>query len=220
MTLDDRTNLQDLKELFIERALRADVLRFGSFTLKSGRVSPYFFNMGLFYKACDLHYIGRFYAQTLINNNIDCAHLFGPAYKGIPLATATALALSEMDVSTTVTFNRKEIKDHGEGGTLIGAPLLGNTIVIDDVITAGTAFREAQQQIVQAGGTLTTVIVGLDRAEKGLGEISALDEIRSENITVLSLISFADLIAYLEKIQSINEINLMVEYQEKYGSKS
>ena len=141
------------KSSFIKLALDCQVLKFGEFTLKSGRMSPYFFNAGLFYQGSALRQLGQFYAQTLLDNKVEFEHLFGPAYKGLPLATTTAVALAELGKEATVTFNRKEVKDHGEGGQLIGAPLSGKTVIIDDVITAGTAFRESQTLIKENGGT-------------------------------------------------------------------
>ena len=168
-----------MKDAFIRLALDCNVLKFGEFTLKSGRISPYFFNAGLFYQGDALRQLGQFYAQTLIQNSIDFQHLFGPAYKGLPLATTTAVALAEAGINTTVTFNRKELKTHGEGGQLIGAPLTGNTVIIDDVITAGTAFREAQQLINAHGGQVTAVVIALDRCERGESRQSTLAEIQS-----------------------------------------
>lgn len=206
------------KAAFIQLSLAAGVLKFGEFTLKSGRKSPYFFNAGLFYEGQALKQVGRFYANTLIEHQISCQHLFGPAYKGLPLATATAIALSERGINTTVTFNRKEAKAHGEGGELIGAPLAGgNTIIIDDVITAGTAFREAEKHINENGGSLGTVIIALDRCERGQGMQSTLVDIESRGITVLSLITLHDLIAYLKNDGAFSEVARLQTYQQDYG---
>ena len=205
------------KEAFIRLALDCNVLKFGEFTLKSGRLSPYFFNAGLFYQGRSLREIGRVYAQTLINNTVDFQHLFGPAYKGLPLATATAIALAEMGVDSTVTFNRKEIKTHGEGGQLIGAPLIGNTVIIDDVITAGTAFREAQQLIQEQGGKLTAVVIALDRCERGMTNRSTLDEIKDQGINVFSIITLFDLIDYLKHHGEHEQVKRLQAYQEQYG---
>ncbi len=205
------------KQAFIQLALDCNVLKFGSFTLKSGRISPYFFNAGLFYEGTALRKLGQFYANVLINNAINFQHLFGPAYKGLPLATATAVALAEKGIDTTVTFNRKEIKTHGEGGQLIGAPLVGNTVIIDDVITAGTAFREAQQLIAEHGGHLTTVVIALDRCERGLTERSTLAEIEDQGIHVLSIINFFDLIDYLKQQGDSKQIKNLEAYQNAYG---
>lgn len=205
------------KEAFIQLALNEGVLKFGDFTLKSGRKSPYFFNAGLFYQGQALRRLGQFYANTFIENSIDCQHLFGPAYKGLPLATAMAIALADRGVDATVTFNRKEVKDHGEGGQLIGSPLTGNTVVIDDVITAGTAFREAQALIKNNGGNLTSVIIALDRCERGLGSQSTLAEIEAQGIRVFSIITLHDLVHYLKKQNLLTEVERLKNYQEQYG---
>jgi orotate phosphoribosyltransferase len=205
------------KEAFIRLALDCQVLKFGEFTLKSGRQSPYFFNVGLFYKGEALRQLGHFYANTLINQKIDCQHLFGPAYKGLPLATATAIALAEFGKDITVTFNRKEAKEHGEGGQLIGAPLSGNTVIIDDVITAGTAFREAQSLIAENGGKLTTVVIALNRCERGLTNQSTLAEIEAQGIHVLSIINLFDLIDYLRQHEQLKEMEHLLAYQALYG---
>lgn len=209
--------MDNSKEAFIRLALDCQVLKFGNFTLKSGRQSPYFFNAGLFYQGEALRQLGHFYAKALIDHKIEFSHLFGPAYKGLPLATATAIALAESGVDVTVTFNRKEAKDHGEGGTLIGAPLEGNTVIIDDVITAGTAFREAQTLIKDYGGHLSGVIIALDRCERGLTNQSTLAEIQAQGIQVLSIISLYDLIAYLQKDGQTKEVERLRAYQAEYG---
>ncbi|MCE3044013.1 orotate phosphoribosyltransferase [Legionella quinlivanii] len=206
------------KDHFIEFALSCGVLKFGSFTLKSGRLSPYFFNAGLFYHGATLRTLGQFYANRLIEEDIDCRQLFGPAYKGLPLATSTAIALSEKNVNATVTFNRKEVKDHGEGGQLIGAPLNGPVIMVDDVITAGTAFRESQALINAHGGSLETVIIALDRCERGKGEISTLQEIERQGIRVVSVINFHDLVDYLKKKQMGVELKSLEDYRKEYGA--
>jgi orotate phosphoribosyltransferase len=205
------------KSSFIKLALNCQVLKFGDFTLKSGRKSPYFFNAGLFYQGNALHQLGQFYAQTLLAHQAEFEHLFGPAYKGLPLATATAIALSELGKETTVTFNRKEVKDHGEGGQLIGAPLTGNTIVVDDVITAGTAFRESQKLIKEHGGNLTGVIIALDRCERGLTHESTLSEIKAQGINVYSIINLFDLIDYLKAADELEQVKRLEEYQQVYG---
>lgn len=205
------------KSSFIKLALDCQVLKFGEFTLKSGRLSPYFFNAGLFYHGTALRKLGQFYAQTLIHHEALFDHLFGPAYKGLPLATATAIALAEFEKETTVTFNRKEIKTHGEGGQLIGAPLQGKTIIVDDVITAGTAFRESQTLIKENGGELTGVIIALDRCERGLTEKSTLAEIKDQGIKVYSIITLFDLIEYLNNLQQFDQVKKLEAYQEQYG---
>ena len=205
------------KSSFIKLALGCQVLKFGEFTLKSGRISPYFFNAGLFYQGNSLRHLGQFYAQTLLDHKADFEHLFGPAYKGLPLATVTAVALSELGKETTVTFNRKEIKDHGEGGQLIGAPLTGKTIIVDDVITAGTAFRESQMLIKENGGNLTGVIIALDRCERGLTKESALSEIKAQGINVYSIINLFDLINYLKSVNEYEQVRKLEDYQAVYG---
>ena len=210
--------MDNSKEAFIRLALDCNVLKFGEFTLKSGRLSPYFFNAGLFYQGHALRQLGQFYANTFINRARDFQHLFGPAYKGLPLATATSIALAEMGVDTTVTFNRKEIKAHGEGGQLIGAPLSGNTVIIDDVISAGTAFREAQKLILENGGNLTTMVIALDRCEKGLTNRSTLAEIQAQGIKVLSIITLFDLLDYLKLQGEHTQIKRMEVYQDEYGA--
>ena len=206
-----------MKDAFIRLALDCNVLKFGEFTLKSGRISPYFFNAGLFYHGDALRQLGQFYAKTLMHHSIDFQHLFGPAYKGLPLATTTAVALAEAGINTTVTFNRKEAKTHGEGGQLIGSPLTGKTVIIDDVITAGTAFREAQQLIHAHGGTVTAVVIALDRCERGETQQSTLTEIQRQGIRVLSIITLFDLIDYLQRHHDHQQVKQLQHYQELYG---
>ncbi|KTD59905.1 orotate phosphoribosyltransferase [Legionella shakespearei] len=205
------------KSSFIKLALDSQVLKFGEFTLKSGRISPYFFNAGLFYQGNALRQLGKFYAQTLLDQKVEFDHLFGPAYKGLPLATATAVALDEMGKDVTVTFNRKEVKSHGEGGQLIGAPLTGRTVIIDDVITAGTAFRESQTLIKENGGQLSAVIIALDRCERGLTEKSTLSEIKEQGIEVYSIINLFDLIEYLNHANQKDQVQKLEAYQALYG---
>lgn len=209
--------MDQTKKTFIQLALDGQVLKFGEFTLKSGRISPYFFNAGLFYHGETLRQVGLFYAKKLIENAVEFEHLFGPAYKGIPLATSTAVALADMGVNATVTFNRKEIKQHGEGGQLMGAPLSGKTVIIDDVITAGTAFREAEQLIKLNGGELTTVIIALDRCERGLSNQSTLKEIQNQGINVYSIITIIDLIDYLTQHNEKEHVNKLEAYLTEYG---
>jgi len=186
---------------FIEFALEKQVLKFGEFTLKSGRKSPYFFNAGLFNSGRDLARLGRFYAAALVDAGIDYDLLFGPAYKGIPIATTTAVALAEHhDLDVPYCFNRKEAKDHGEGGNLVGSPLAGRVMLVDDVITAGTAIRESMDIIQAHGAKLAGVLIALDRQERGKGELSAIQEVeRDYGAKVISIITLADLISYLEQ---------------------
>ena len=200
------------KQKFIRLALDRKVLQFGEFTLKSGRKSPYFFNAGLFNDGEALRLLGQCYAQLLLDNQIDCQHLFGPAYKGFSLATATAIALAEKGIMTKVTFNRKEVKDHGEGGDLIGAPLSGDIIVIDDVITAGTAFRQAEQLIHKHHAKISTLAIALDRCEPGQGKQSAVAELQGEGIQVLSIINLFDLIRFLEEENALEQARILKEY--------
>ncbi|ELZ9636507.1 orotate phosphoribosyltransferase [Proteus mirabilis] len=205
---------------FIELALAKNVLKFGEFTLKSGRVSPYFFNAGLFNTGRDLALLGQFYAQTLIDNHVPCDVLFGPAYKGIPIATTTAVALVEHhDMDVPYCFNRKEAKDHGEGGTLVGSPLTGNVVIVDDVITAGTAIRESMEIIKQHDATLSGVLLSLDRQEKGRGSLSAIQELeRDYQCQVYSIITLNDLISYLTESETLSaHLPAVKAYRERYG---
>lgn len=205
------------KTTLIKLAIARGILQFGEFTLKSGRISPYFFNTGLFYHNDALQLLGKLYADALIEHDIKIEHLFGPAYKGIPLTTATAIALAESGRTCTVTFNRKEAKDHGEGGILIGAPLSGDTILIDDVISAGTAFREAQDIINSNGGHLTTVLITLDRCERGLNDRSAIEDIRAQGIKVISIITVYDIIDHLHSLNDNQSIVKINTYLNQYG---
>ncbi|KOO06649.1 orotate phosphoribosyltransferase [Vibrio hepatarius] len=205
---------------FIEFALEKQVLKFGEFTLKSGRKSPYFFNAGLFNTGRDLARLGRFYAAALADSGIDFDVLFGPAYKGIPIATTTAVALADHhDVDTPYCFNRKEAKDHGEGGNLVGSPLEGRIMLVDDVITAGTAIRESMEIIQANGADLAGVLVAIDRQEKGKGELSAIQEVeRDFGCAVISIVSLGDLITYLEEKGNVTEHLAAVKaYRAEYG---
>ena len=205
---------------FIEFALNKQVLKFGEFTLKSGRISPYFFNAGLFNSGRDLALLGRFYAQALADAAIDFDLLFGPAYKGIPIATTTAVALADHhDRDVPYCFNRKEAKDHGEGGLLVGSPLQGKIMLVDDVITAGTAIRESMEIIAANGATLAGVLISLDRQERGRGDISAIQEVeRDYKCKVTALITLTDLIDYLqEKPEMADHLAAVRRYQQEYG---
>ncbi|WP_105644500.1 orotate phosphoribosyltransferase [Cronobacter malonaticus] len=205
---------------FIEFALNKQVLKFGEFTLKSGRQSPYFFNAGLFNTGRDLALLGRFYAEALVDSGVDFDLLFGPAYKGIPIATTTAVALSEHhERDVPYCFNRKEAKDHGEGGNLVGSPLQGRVMLVDDVITAGTAIRESMEIIQANGATLAGVMISLDRQERGRGELSAIQEVeRDYGCQVIAIITLNDLIAYLaEKPDMANHLAAVEEYRQQYG---
>ncbi|KUE78224.1 orotate phosphoribosyltransferase [Aeromonas schubertii] len=205
---------------FIEFALEKQVLKFGEFTLKSGRKSPYFFNAGLFSTGRDLARLGRFYAAALMDAGIEFDVLFGPAYKGIPIASATAVQLAEQhDVDTPWCFNRKEAKDHGEGGNLVGSPLQGRIMLVDDVITAGTAIRESMDLIQANGASLAGVLIALDRQEKGKGELSAIQEVeRDYGAHVIAIVQLADLIKYLEeKPEMAEQLAAMRAYRAQYG---
>lgn len=186
---------------FIEFALRKQVLRFGEFTLKSGRKSPYFFNAGLFNSGRDLAQLGRFYAAALNESGVEFDLLFGPAYKGIPIATTTAVALADhYDRDVPYCFNRKEAKTHGEGGNLVGSALQGRVMLVDDVITAGTAIRESMEIIAANQASLAGVMIALNRMERGQGELSAIQEVeRDYGCQVIAIITLNDLISYLEE---------------------
>lgn len=212
--------LQDYQKAFIEFALERQVLKFGEFTLKSGRTSPYFFNAGLFNTGRDLAKLGQYYAQALVDSGIPFDVLFGPAYKGIPITTTTAVALAEKhDVDTPYCFNRKEKKDHGEGGNLVGSPLAGRVMLVDDVITAGTAIRESMALLDECGASLAGVLIALDRQEKGKGELSAIQEVeRDFNTQVVSIVSLANLIDYLQEQPAMNaHLQNITQYRKTYG---
>ncbi|WP_336942270.1 orotate phosphoribosyltransferase [Vibrio cholerae] len=205
---------------FIEFALEKQVLKFGEFTLKSGRKSPYFFNAGLFNTGRDLARLGRFYAAALVDSGIEFDVLFGPAYKGIPITTTTAVALADHhDVDTPYCFNRKEAKDHGEGGNLVGSKLEGRVMLVDDVITAGTAIRESMELIQANKADLAGVLVAIDRQEKGKGELSAIQEVeRDFGCAVISIVSLTDLITYLEQQGNNTEhLEAVKAYRAQYG---
>lgn len=205
---------------FIEFAINKQVLKFGEFTLKSGRKSPYFFNAGLFNTGRDLALLGRFYAQALVDSGIDFDLLFGPAYKGIPIATTTAVALADHhDRDVPYCFNRKEAKTHGEGGTLVGSPLQGKVMLVDDVITAGTAIRESMDIISAEQATLAGVLISLDRQERGRGELSAIQEVqRDYGCKVISIITLNELIGYLEEQPELTDHLIAVRaYRSEYG---
>jgi orotate phosphoribosyltransferase len=212
--------MQEYRRKFIELALKRGVLKFGSFVLKSGRTSPYFFNAGGFCSGSDLAALGSCYAQALVDSGMDCDVLFGPAYKGIPLCCATAMALyNDHKINKPWCFNRKEKKDHGEGGSLVGAPLKGRVVLIDDVITAGTAIRESAGIIKDAGADFCGALIALDRMEKGHGEKSAIAEAEEDlGIRIASIVSFADLLEYIRKDPELStHIEAMEKYRADYG---
>lgn len=206
---------------FIQLARHYDVLKFGEFTLKSGRISPYFFNAGAFACGEALATLGRCYARRIVDSGLEFDVLLGPAYKGIPLATATAVALADLHGrNVPFAYNRKEAKTHGEGGSLVGAPLQGRVLVIDDVITAGTAVREVIALIEGAGASLAGVVVGLNRQERGEGERSAIQEVEQDyGVPVLSIIDMGHIITYLEADDDSSKDVLegMKEYRNRYG---
>lgn len=209
----------ELSREFIAFACELGVLRFGEFKTKAGRLSPYFFNAGLFNDGVSLARLGDFYARRIMAAGLQFDVLFGPAYKGIPLAAATAIALASQGRNTAYAYNRKEAKDHGEGGTLVGAPLKGRVLVIDDVITAGTSVRESMELIRAAGATPAAVLIALDRQERGQGELSAVQEVeRNFGIPVLSVASLTDLIDYLSGHPELeNKLAAVRAYRALYG---
>ncbi|WP_151671195.1 orotate phosphoribosyltransferase [Nitrincola schmidtii] len=212
--------MHDYQRDFIQFAIDTNVLRFGEFTLKSGRISPYFFNAGLFCSGEALLKLGKFYAAALEESGVDYDLLFGPAYKGIPLAATTAVALaSDYKHDVPYVFNRKEAKDHGEGGTLVGAELKGRALIIDDVITAGTAIREVMTILDNAGAKPAGVLIALDRQEKGRAELSAIQEVeRDYGIPVISIITLTQLIEFLEEKDEMPEALAAIrKYREEYG---
>lgn len=215
--------MHDYQQDFIRFCLDRGVLRFGEFTLKSGRVSPYFFNAGLFNTGASVLALGRYYARTLVESSIRYDMLFGPAYKGIPLVTACAAALADgFDLDTPFAFDRKEVKDHGEGGRIVGAPLAGRVMIVDDVITAGTAIRESTSLIAEAGATAAGVLIALDRQERGQGDISAVQEVEQAlGAPVVSIIGLADLIVHLEDDpEHGSHLPAMQAYRQRYGVRS
>ncbi len=216
-----KTNsMRGYKREFIELALELGVLRFGEFTLKSGRVSPYFFNAGLFNTGYAAAKLGRFYASAIAESGVRFDMLFGPAYKGIPLAALTAAALAEHhDIDVPYSFNRKEAKAHGEGGSVVGAPLSGDVLIIDDVITAGTAVREAYQIISTTGAEIAGLVISLDRQERGQGPYSAVQELKeSLEIPVVSIVQLDDLINILEESSEYEQfLEPVLNYRKQYG---
>ncbi|AKX45080.1 orotate phosphoribosyltransferase [Thiopseudomonas alkaliphila] len=212
--------MQDYQREFIKFAIDQGVLRFGNFTLKSGRTSPYFFNAGLFNDGLALAKLGQFYAQALLDSKINCDVLFGPAYKGIPLASSTAVALADHhQINMPWCFNRKEAKTHGEGGTLVGSALQGNVVIVDDVITAGTAIREVMEIIQQQGASAAGVLIALNRQERGKGELSAIQEVeRDFKMPVVSIVSLDQVLQYLAENEELKQHLPAVEaYRAEYG---
>lgn len=213
-------SIKPFQQQFIRQAIDSDALCFGEFTLKSGRVSPYFFNAGRFSSGGALSALAACYADAIVDSGVQFDVLFGPAYKGIPLAAATACALAERhNIDIPFAYNRKEAKDHGEGGTLVGAALQGRVLIIDDVITAGTAIREAITMIEAAGASVAAVAIGLDRQERGKGELSAIQELeRERDLAVISIVGLNDIVEYLNDGAGDPELVSRVSaYRERYG---
>ncbi len=204
---------------FIDLCLELGVLRFGEFKLKSGRTSPYFFNAGLFHSGKALSALGKFYADAIQQANLEFDVLFGPAYKGIPLVSTTAVALADRhNRDVPWSFNRKEAKDHGEGGNIVGAPLRGRVLIIDDVMTAGTAIRESVELIRAAGATPCGVVIALDRQERGQGERSAVQEVEQVlGLPVTSILKLTDLIAHLQARGDEQQLAALRQYRNEYG---
>lgn len=205
---------------FIEFAIERDVLRFGSFTLKSGRQSPYYFNFGLFNTGSALAKLGQYFAQALVDSGIECDVILGPAYKGIPLATTMAVALSEQHgIDMPYSFNRKEAKVHGEGGSIVGAELKGRVAIVDDVITAGTAIREVMTLIKAHDANPVATFIAIDRMEKGQSNLSAIQEVeRDYNLKVVSIISFNEVLEFLQESGNKQaEVAAMLKYRQDFG---
>lgn len=216
--------MKDYQKQFIQLAIACQALKFGEFTLKSGRVSPYFFNAGMFKTGDAIAKLGRFYAQAMIDANITFDMLLGPAYKGIPLSTATSIAYADQhNRDIPFAYTRKEVKTHGEGGSLVGAKLFGQVAIIDDVITAGTAVREVLSIITESGAEASAVVVGLNRQERGQGQKSAIQELEDQhNIPVVSIIKLDDIVDFLQHSSNLDTsnkdmLNSVKAYRDKYG---
>lgn len=204
---------------FIRFAIEQKVLRFGEFQTKAGRLSPYFFNAGLFNDGASMRNLSQFYAQAILASELPFDMLYGPAYKGIPLATGTAIALAEQGRNVPYCYNRKEAKDHGEGGTTVGAPLQGRVLIIDDVISAGTSVRESIELIRASGAEPCAVVIALDRMERGLGDLSAVQEVRQDyGIPVVAIANLNDLLGYLQgEAELTAHLAAVKAYRELFG---
>ena len=211
--------MSQFRQDFIRFAISQNVLRFGEFQTKAGRLSPYFFNSGLFQDGAALRELSQFYAQAILTSGVEFDMLFGPAYKGIPLAAGTAIALAEQGRNVPYCFNRKEAKDHGEGGTTVGAKLQGKVLIIDDVISAGTSVRESIELIRAAGATPCAVVIALDRMERGQGELSAVQEVQcSFDIPVISIAALSDLLGFLQGQPELQQnLHAVQAYRDRYG---
>lgn len=209
----------DFRQEFIRFTINQKVLRFGEFKTKAGRLSPYFFNAGLFYDGAALKQLAQFYAKAILEAGVEFDMLFGPAYKGIPLVAAVSMALADAGHNTRYSFNRKEAKDHGEGGSVIGAPLSGKVLIVDDVISAGTSVRESVNLIGASNAIPCGVAIALDRMERGSGTLSAVQEVRaSYNIPVVSIATLDDLMRYLEADPQLSQhLAAVGRYREQYG---
>ena len=214
--------MDDFRQAFLAFSVARDVLRFGDFVTKAGRRTPYFFNAGLFNDGSSLRRLGGFYADALLASGMPCEHLFGPAYKGIPLASATAIALAERGHNVRWSFNRKEAKDHGEGGSLVGAPLAGKVVIVDDVITAGTSVRESVETIRAHGAEPAGVLIALDRMERGTGAVSAVDEVRATyGMPVAAIASLDDVMAFIAgRADLARWQEAVVDYRTRYGAQA
>ncbi len=211
--------MEKFQKQFLEYSIHRGILRFGEFTLKSGRISPYFFNAGLFNSGEDLALLANFYAQAIQHSKLEFDLIFGPAYKGIPLAAITAASLyNNFQINKGYAFDRKEVKDHGEGGQIVGAELKGDILIIDDVITAGTAIRQAMQLIESKGARVRAITIALDRQEKGQGQQSAIDELRELGIKVIPIIKLADILSYLQETGDEQHKLEIETYRTRYGS--
>ena len=212
--------MDDFRQAFLAFAVARDVLRFGDFTTKAGRRTPYFFNAGLFDDGESLMRLGDFYADALVASGMAYDQLYGPAYKGIPLATATAIALAKKGQNVPWSFNRKEAKDHGEGGSIVGARLTGKVAIVDDVITAGTSVRESVEVIRAAGATPSGVLIALDRMERGTGSASAVDEVRSTfGVPVTAIATLDDVMAFIDDRAELKRWKAaVIDYRAQYGA--
>ena len=214
--------MENYKQEFIKLSLDIGALRFGEFKLKSGRVSPFFFNMGIFSSGRLIKKVGDFYASALVDSGLDCDIIFGPAYKGIPIVTSMSASLSDNHgKDIPFVYNRKEAKEHGEGGSTVGINLSGSVVIVDDVITAGTAIRDAAKIINETEAKITGILISLNRQEKGSGELSAVQEISNElDVPVISIVSLDEVIEFIEKDESFQEhLENINAYRQEYGVK-
>jgi len=214
--------MKDYCQDFIRFAVAQNVLRFGEFQTKAGRLSPYFFNSGLFRDGAALSQLSKFYAQAILASEIEFDMLFGPAYKGIPLVAGTSIALAERERNVPYCFNRKEAKDHGEGGSTVGAKLQGKVLIIDDVISAGTSVRESIELIRAEGATPCGVVIALDRMERGQGALSAVQEVKRDyGLPVISIAALDDLLDYLQgQAELVQNLHAVQSYRDRYGVKN